>query len=55
MNAKSIKGKSFEEIQSALGQSISDGFRPTLAIVFLSIRQDREAVSALLDEQGIAI
>ena len=55
MNAKSIKGKSFEEIQSALDQSMSDGFRPTLAIVFLSIRQNREAISAILDERGIAI
>lgn len=55
MQAKSIKGKSFEEIQSALDQSMSDGFRPTLAIVFLSIRQDREAISAILDERGIAI
>ena len=35
MKAKSIKGKSSEEIKSALQQSMADGFKPTLAIVFL--------------------
>lgn len=55
MKAKSIKGKSTEEIQSALEQSIADDFKPTLAIVFLSVKQDREAISKLLDEKGIQI
>jgi hypothetical protein len=55
MKAKSIKGKSTEEIQLALEQSLSDGYQPTLAIVFLSVQQDREAVSRLLDEKGIQI
>ena len=43
MKAKSIKGKSTEEIQSALQQSMADGFKPTLAIVFISKSQDRKA------------
>ena len=55
MKAKSIKGKSPEEIELALEQSIEDGFTPTLAIVFLSISQDRNAVSKLLDGKGISI
>jgi hypothetical protein len=55
MKAKSIKGKSPEEIQSALHQSMIDGFKPTLAFVFISVKQDREAVSRLLDENGIQI
>ena len=55
MKARSIKGKSPEEIQSALKQSIADGFSPTLAIVFLSVSQDRAAISKLLDSYGIAI
>lgn len=55
MKAKSIKGKSTEEIQSALENSIADGFKPTLAIVFLSVSQDRAAISKLLDAHGIAI
>jgi hypothetical protein len=55
MKAKSIKGKSPEEIQSALEQSMSDGFKPTLAIVFLSVSQDRKAICKFLDDHGIAI
>ena len=53
MKAKSIKGKSPEEIKSALHESMSDGFKPTLAIVFLSVKQDRNAVCKILDEKGI--
>ncbi len=34
MKAKSIKGKSTEEIKTALEQSMTDGFKPTLAICF---------------------
>jgi hypothetical protein len=55
MKAKSIKGKSTEEIASALAESMEDGFKPTLAIVFISIKQDREAISRLLEEKGIQI
>ncbi|MBK7735847.1 MAG: hypothetical protein IPI36_11910 [Chitinophagaceae bacterium] len=55
MRAKSIKGKSTKEIQSALQESMYDGYKPTLAIVFLSVKQDREAISKLLDEKGIQI
>ncbi|MBX2990212.1 MAG: FIST C-terminal domain-containing protein [Bacteroidetes bacterium] len=62
MKAKSIKGKTPEEIQSALEGIMADaclsnrqGFKPTLAIVFLSVKQDRRAISMLLDEKGIQI
>ena len=55
MKAKSIKGKSPEEIKSSLSESMSDGFKPTLAIVFLSIKQDRNAVCKILDNENIAI
>ena len=55
MKAKSIKGNSPEEIKTALQQSMADGFKPTLAIVFLSIKQDRDAICAILDKEGIAI
>lgn len=55
MKAKSIKGKSPEEIRSALERSMSDGFKPTLAIVFLSVVQDRKAICSLLDEKGITV
>ena len=55
MNAKSIKGTSKEEIQAALQESMSDGFCPTLAIVFLSVSQDRMAICEVLDKANIAV
>lgn len=55
MIAKTIKGNSPEEIKTALQQSVTDSYKPTLAIVFISIKQDHEAVSKVLDEEGIAI
>ena len=55
MQAKSIKGKSIEEISSALTESLADGYHPTLAIVFLSVKQDRRAISKLFHEKGIQI
>ena len=55
MIAKSIKGKSTEEIKAALAESMDGKFKPTLAIVFISVKQDREAISKLLDEKDIQI
>ena len=55
MRAKSIKGASTVEIEEALQESMADGFKPTLAIVFLSIAQDRDAVCKVFDDQDIAI
>ncbi len=55
MQAKSIKGNSPEEIKAELQQSMADGFKPTLAFVFISIKQEWDAISAMLDEAGISI
>lgn len=55
MQAKSIKRKTTEEIKLALAQAIAPDFKPTLAIVFLSVKQNREAISLLLEEKGIQI
>ncbi len=55
MKAKSIKGKSSEEIEIALTNSVADSFKPTLAIVFISIKQDRDAVCKILHGAAIAI
>lgn len=55
MKAKSIKGNSPEEIQSALQQAMADGFKPTLAIAFISIKQDRKSLCKVFDEKGISI
>jgi hypothetical protein len=55
MKAKTIKGKSTEEIESALHQAIADDFQPALAVVFLSVSQDRPAICRILDQAGIKI
>jgi len=55
MKAKSIKGNSTGEISTVLQQSMAGGFTPTLAIVFLSIKQDRAGISALLEEKHITV
>ncbi len=55
MKAKTIKENSPDEIQSALKESLADGFKPTLAIVFISIKQDRDAICSLLNNEGISI
>ena len=55
MKAKSIKGISPEEIQSELEECMADGFKPTLAIMFISIKQNRKAICELLHNKGIDI
>lgn len=55
MIAKTIKGNSTAEIKTAFEKSLIGDFNPTLAIVFTSIKQDREAVCALLSKAGVAI
>ena len=55
MKAKSIKGMDPEEIKFVLQQAMADGFKPTIAIVFISIKQDRNAVCEILNTEGIDI
>lgn len=54
MKAKSVKGKTLKDIDEAL-KTLPENFKPTLAIVFLSIRQDRGAVANLLDKFSISV
>jgi hypothetical protein len=62
MRSKAISGKSPGEIKNALEHSMGDTglpdrqeFRPTIAIVFISIKQDRKAVCEILHNAGIDI
>lgn len=55
MKAKSIKGKSAEEIRSVLQQSMTDGFKPTLAFVFITHTDDIDTVTAMMDAAGISV
>ncbi|MAP54456.1 FIST N-terminal domain-containing protein [Altibacter sp.] len=55
MISKTIKANSTAAIIKEIDQATSDGFKPTLAIVFLSIEQDWSAVSDVLDKRNIAV
>ena len=55
MKAKSIKGKSTEEIKTELEKSMADSFKPTLAFVFLTQLDAIDPVCTILDAKGIAI
>jgi hypothetical protein len=55
MLAKSIKGKSTAEISAALSESMADGFKPTLAVVFLSVKLNIEAVTEIFAQHHINV
>ncbi len=55
MKAKSIKGKTAEEIKEALEKNMADGFQPTLAVVFMANENERAAVTELLSQKRIQI
>ena len=55
MQAKSIKGRNADDIAIRLQEIMADGFTPTLAIIFLSIKQDRDSIIKLLNDHNISI
>jgi len=55
MKAKSIHGKSVADIQNALDQTIISGIKPTLAIIFMSIKHDRKAICNLMNSKNIDV
>ena len=55
MKAKSIKGNSPQDIKAALENAMSDGYTPTLAIIFISVKQDHKAICKLMDDASIAV
>ena len=55
MNARSIKGRTAEEIKDALSKTTAEGFLPTLAIVFIAEDSERDAITKLLSEKNIKI
>lgn len=55
MKAKTIKGKTPEEIKKALTEGLADDYQPTLAIVFMSYKLDIDAVCAILNQEGIQV
>ncbi len=55
MKAKSIKGNSPSVIAAALTEHIKDGYRPTLAVVFITAVEHMQAICSLLTAHGIAV
>lgn len=55
MKVKTIKGETVELVRQAFNNHVKQDFLPTLAIVLLSVKQDRVAISEILDKRGIAI
>lgn len=55
MTAKSINGKSVEEIEKATNHFLDSGFSPTLAIIFVSINQNREKLCDFFNALGIDV
>lgn len=55
MQAKTILGKSTEEIKSVVDNLISEGYKPTLALVFTSIKLDINSICEILNDRDIKI
>ena len=55
MKAKTLRGNTLKEIEIAFNEAIADGFTPTLAVAFISVAQDREAICKLLEKHHIDI
>jgi hypothetical protein len=55
MQAKSISGNSVAEIRQRFQELRAMGFRPTLAIIFVSVSQDINQVCKVFDEEGVQV
>jgi len=55
MKAKSLTANSASDFKSKLDKNLADGFSPKLAILFISVKQDRQAVRNILNQQGIEV
>jgi hypothetical protein len=55
MKSRSIHGKSPEAIQMAIQAAIADDFTPSLAVVFISVHQDRKAIVEILAQYSVDV
>lgn len=55
MKSVTLKGKSISDITTQLNHIINADFKPTLAIVFLSIKIDWKSITQQLDKKDIAV
>lgn len=55
MKAKTFTASSTDLALKAISESITADFKPTLAIVFLSVKQNSQPICEALDKEGISI
>ena len=55
MQAKNINGTNLEMVKNQFAQATADGYKPTLAIVFCSIVQDRAEIRQFLSSHHIQV
>lgn len=55
MNARDFQTDSLDELKTWLSREMEDGFEPTLAVVFCSLRDLIPEMSAFLSDHGIAL
>jgi hypothetical protein len=55
MEARNIHGENIDEIKSTFSSAVTDGFAPTIAIVFCSIKQDRKALVDFFNEKKVDV
>ncbi len=55
MNAKTIQGKSAKEVENKLADSLKDGYKPSLALVFTSSKDEITSVQRILGDRNITI
>jgi hypothetical protein len=55
MKSKSIHGSTVSDIEKALINVVTNGFSPTVAVVFISVKLDRTAICALLDSKNMDV
>jgi hypothetical protein len=55
MKAKSLTANSASDFKSKLDKNLADGFSPNLAFLFISVKQDRQAVRNILNQKGTEV
>ncbi|MDX1701552.1 MAG: FIST N-terminal domain-containing protein, partial [Melioribacteraceae bacterium] len=55
MKAKSIFGRSVQEVEEKLNEEFNTNINPTLAIVFMSNKDEVDSVSEILDKKNISV
>jgi hypothetical protein len=53
MHTKTLNGTSFQQIETQVDDYLKEGFKPTLAIIFSSVKLDLEKICSIFDQREI--